>query len=436
MNLRDHIKDLEAKNQLIKIKKQVSTDYEMANILAALDSKPVIFENIKNHNTKVIGNLYSSRDLVAHALETKKENIIHTFSKAIDNLKPPKIIGHAPCQEIIEKEVDLKKLPVMKYLKKDGGPYIPSAIAVIKDPKLGRNVCFHRLMLKDKNKLTARLVENRGTHNALEDSKDGIEIAICIGNSAAVLLAAATSLKPEQDEFSLANAIEKTDLVKCKTVDLEVPAESEIILEGKITKKTSKEGPFLDLTETYDHAREQPVIEITCITRRKDAIYQTLLPGLTEHKILMGMPKEPTIYNEVKKVCNCKNILLTPGGIGWLHAVIQIKKEKHDDAKQAIDAAFRGHNSLKHCTIVDDDIDIHNPNSVEWAIATRFQGNKDTKIMQNQPGSSLDPSADHKKGQKTKTCKIGIDATIPFEKNRESFKKTPYPKVDLKKYLD
>ncbi|MFH1126782.1 MAG: UbiD family decarboxylase [archaeon] len=435
MNLRTFIKDLEKRDQLIKIKKEVSTRYEMAEILAALDGKPVLFEKVKGCDTKVIGNLYSSRDLVADAIATEKQDIIRSMAKAINNLKAPKVIEKAPCQEVIEKDVDLRKLPIMTYLKQDGGPYVPSAIAVIKDPGLGRNVCFHRLMVTGIDTFAARLVENRGTYNALKKSGGELEVAICIGNSAAVLLAAATSLKPGVDEFSLANALEKTDLVKCRTVDLEVPAESEIVLEGKITKETTDEGPFMDLTETLDKIRKQPVIKINCMTRRKDAIYQTLLPGLREHKILMGMPREPTIYDEVNKVVRCRNVLLTTGGNSWLHAVVQIEKKNADDGRKALDAAFRGHASLKHCIIVDDDIDIYDLNAVEGAIATRFQADKDAIIMPGAPGSSLDPSADLKDGEKAKTCKVGIDATIPFDKKDKSFKKTEYPKIDIEKYL-
>lgn len=435
MNLRTFIKEIEKRDELIKIKKEVSTKYEMAAILAGLDGSPVLFENVKGQKMKVIGNLNSSRDLVACALKTKKEGILKLMSKSIENLKVPKLVKNASCHDVIENDVDLTKLPIMTYLKEDGGPYIPSAIIVIKDPELGRNVCFHRLMLTGIDTFTARIVENRGTYNALKKSGGELEVAICIGNSVSVLLAAATSLKQGCDEFLLANTLEKTDLVKCKTVNLEVPADSEIVLEGRITKYMGKEGPFLDLTETIDHERMQPIIKINCITRRKDAIYQTLLPGLSEHKILMGMPKEPTIYNEVNKVTNCKNVLLTPGGNAWLHAIVQIEKQNSEDGKLAIDAAFKGHNSLKHCIIVDEDIDVYDVDAVEGAIATRFQADKDAVIMTDEPSSSLDPSADLKPGQKTKTTKVGIDATIPYDKKAESFKKTYYPKIDLKKYL-
>jgi UbiD family decarboxylase len=290
-------------------------------------------------------------------------------------------------------------------------------------------------MLLDKNHFVARIVENRGTDTALKKAGGELDIAICIGNSVPVLLAAATTLPHGVDELGMTNALEETKLVKCKTIDIEVPADSEIVLEGKITKEKVPEGPFLDITETYDRVREQPVIEIKKITHRKNAMFHALLPGKGEHKLLMGMPKEPTIFNEVNKVCKCKNVLITPGGTSWLHAIIQITKQKEDDGKKALEAAFKGHGSLKHCVVVDDDIDIYDVNEVEWAIATRAQADKNILVLTNQPGSSLDPSAYQEPDKKALTAKAGIDATIPFGKTDKSFKKERYGKIDLKNYL-
>jgi UbiD family decarboxylase len=149
----------------------------------------------------------------------------------------------------------------------------------------------------------------------------------------------------------------------------------------------------------------------------------------------MGMPKEPTIFSEVSKVCACRDVYITPGGCSWLHAVVQISKKNADDGKKAVLAAFEGHKSLKHCVIVDEDIDIYNPHEVEWAIATRFQADKNAYVFPNQPGSSLDPSGDLSEGKKATTCKMGLDATIPFGKTDKGFTKEKYRKVDLSKFL-
>jgi 2,5-furandicarboxylate decarboxylase 1 len=435
LGFRSFLEQLDKGGELTRIGKEVSTEYEMAGIIEALGEKPVLFEKVKESSMPAVAGLVSSKELIARALNIEKKQLLHSLSTAIENPVPPDVAEKGECQEIIEKDVDLTKLPILRYTEKDGGKYITSAVAIVKDPELGRNMCFHRLMLLSKNKFVARIVEERGTDTALEKSGGELDFALCIGNSTAVLLAAATSLPKGVDELGMANTLEKTELVKCKTINLEVPRDCEIVLEGRITKEKTSEGPFLDTTGTIDKIRQQPIIEIKCITHREKPIYQTLLPGRKEHQFLMGMPREPTIFNEVSKICECKDVYITPGGCSWLHAVVQIKKRNPDDGKRAIGAAFEGHKSLKHCVIVDDDIDIYNPHDVEWAIATRFQADKNALILPNQPGSSLDPSGDLTEGKKATTCKMGLDATIPFGKTDKSFTKEQYKKVDLNKFL-
>jgi len=436
LGFRNFLEQLDKNGELTKIRKEVSTEYEIAGIIDALGEKPVLFEKVKESSLPVVAGLVSSKELIARALGIRKEQLLHKLSLAIENPVPPDVAEMGECQEIVEKDVDLTRLPIMRYTEKDGGKYIASAVSIIRDPGFhARNMCFHRLMLLDKNRFVARIVENRGTDSALKKAGGELDIALCIGNSTAVLLAASTTFPMGVDELGMANALEKTELVKCKTIDLEVPKDCEIVLEGRITKEKTSEGPFLDTTGTIDRVRQQPIIEIKCITHREKPIYQTLLPGRNEHKFLMGMPKEPTIFNEVNKVCECKDVYVTPGGCSWLHAVVQIKKQNSDDGRKAIMAAFEGHKSLKHCIIVDDDINIYDLNDVEWAIATRFQADKNAVILPNQPGSSLDPSGDLTEGKKATTCKAGLDATVPFGKTDKGFTKEQYRKVDLNKFM-
>jgi len=438
LDLRSFIESLEKSGELIKIVKPVSVKYEMAGIINALNEKPVFFENTKESTFPVVAGLVSSKKLICRSLDITIEQLLPKLSLAIEKPVKPELIQKANCQEVIHTnaDVDLTKLPIMHYTNKDGGKYIASAVSIIKDPKTGyRNMCFHRLMFKDRNHFVARIVENRGTDSALKNAGGELDIAICVGNSTAVLLAAATSLPSGIDELGMANALEKTDLVKCKTVNLEVPAESEFVFEGKITKEQATEGPFLDLTGVVDRVRQQPVIEITCVTHRKNPIYQTILAGKNEHKFLMGMPKEPTIYSEVNKVCQCKDVYITPGGCSWLHAVVQIHKTQADDGRKAIFAAFEGHKSLKHVIIVDEDINIYDPHDVEWAISTRFQADRNLIVLSNQSGSSLDPSGDLSEGKKATTTKAGVDATTPIITTGKGFKKEDYIKVDLNKYM-
>jgi 2,5-furandicarboxylate decarboxylase 1 len=226
----------------------------------------------------------------------------------------------------------------------------------------------------------------------------------------------------------------ETPLVTCQTVDLEVPAEAELILEGRITHVLVDEGPFPDLTGTMDIVRRQPVIEIDHITHRREPIFHALLPAGLEHKNLMGMPREPTIFAAVNEVCKCADVYITPGGASWLHAVVQIEKQCEEDGRRAIWAAFKGHTSLKHVVVVDTDVNIYDSADVEWAIATRFQADRDLVVLADQPSSSLDPSATHMAGQKARTAKMGLDATAPLGERRQGYERAEYASIDLADY--
>ncbi len=437
MSFREFIRQADRGGILVTINQPTSTDLELARVAHALDGQPVLFNDIKGHpGWRICAGVCSSRRHFAMSLGVPVDRLIHKLAEALENPVPPAVVKNGPCQEVVLDNVDLFQLPVLLHLPDDAGHYIASNVVVIKDPELGRNMCYHRLLRLDKRRFAARIVERRGTDEALKKSKGDLPVAICIGVSLATHLAASMSPAPGVDELSIANALSPTPLVKCLTNDLEVPANAEIVLEGRITKDRVSEGPFMDLTETLDIVRQQPVIEIDLITHRNEPIYHALLPGGLEHKLLMGMPREPTIYAEVNKVTRCTGAAITPGGASWLHAVVQIDKQKPDDGRKAIEAAFRGHSSLKHVWVVDIDIDILDPISVEWAVATRFQADKDLMIFDNKPGSSLDPSGIHVPGQKSRTAKMGLDCTIPWGANHEKFQKESYGDVDLGAYLN
>ena len=435
MNLRPFLKQLEEQDKLVRITKEVSVKYEIANVMYSLNEKPVIFEKVKGYEFPVFGGITSDRDIIAQGLGTTKDRLMMKLVDGLRHPKVPEITNKGSCQEVVIKNPDLKKLPLLFHLDGDGGRYATATVATIKDPQTGRNVAYHRLMECGQNQFTARLIKGRQTRTTYDRTAGDLEMAVCIGNSISVMIAASLGPPSGVDEFSIAHTLDPMKMVKCKTKDLEVPAESEFVIEGRLTKEVDKEGPFVDLTETRDFERKEPVFVVDCITHRKDAMYQALIPGRLEHKILMGMPKEPTIYDEVSKVAACKNVLVTMGGGSWLHGVVQISKKNPDDGKKAIEAAFNGHKSMKHVVIVDDDVDIYNPNAVEWAIATRFQAGKDLVVKLDQPGSSLDPSSKQEEGKKALTDKIGVDATIPFDVEKSKYEIVKYSKVNLDDYL-
>ncbi len=426
--------------QLVQIDRPVDPHLEMARILYALErrspGRPVLFERVAGHpDWQVVSGICASRQNFGLVLNLPPDRLLFALADAVETPVSPPLVREAPCQQVVRESADLTQLPILTHLPGDAGPYVSSGVAIVRDPELGRNACFHRLLRLDRRRFAARVVEGRGTHTAMARSEGELPVAIVIGPPLQVLLAASMSPPPGVDELSIAQALAPTPLVQCQTVDLQVPAEAELVLEGRFVRAEAAEGPFLDLTGTLDGARQQPVIEIDRITHRRDPIYHALLPAGLEHKLLMGMPREPTIYAEVSRVARCLNVAMTLGGASWFHAVVQIDKAGPDDGRRAIEAAFGGHGSLKHVVVVDGDVDPFDPAEVEWAIATRFQADRDLIVFPDQPGSSLDPSGRQVPGQKARTAKMGLDATLPWGAERASFERVPYDEIDLDAYL-
>jgi 2,5-furandicarboxylate decarboxylase 1 len=432
MSFRTYIERLKQEKRIEQITGVISKDFECAAVLKTLEPQPVLFTNVIESQYAVIGNLFCSKQTFADYFDIPVSNIISLLTSGISNPKPPNQVISPPCQEVVIDNPDLNKLPILKHFKNDGGPYVTAGIVIARHPEHGQNADFHRCMQISKDLMAMRVV--RGRHfSAYLDELGQIDIALCIGNAPNVLAAAAISVNLEDNELEIANALKPLSVAQARTVDLTIPADTEIVIEGTVYRdRAHAEGPFVDLTETQDIIRQEPVFEVRCITHRKNPIWQALLPGSLEHKLLMGMPREPTIFRAVNSVVRCLDVNINPGGCSWLHAIVKIDKQADDDGRRAIEAAFAGHNSCKHVFIVDSDIDIYNPIDVEWAMATRFQGHRDLVIKDREPGSSLDPSAEP--GTKL-TTKLGFDLTAPLGAQRDAYTRVAYPSIDLTKYL-
>jgi UbiD family decarboxylase len=433
MILEDHIGRLAQNEELVTVRKPISKNLEIAGVLKSMEPKPVLFENLTDSKFRVAGNLFCTKMQIADYFGIQVEDIIPTLIKGIENRSKPDEVDEAPCQEVVHDQVDLNTLPILIHNKVDGGPYISSGVVVTSDPEFGQNLDFHRAMQIGKDQMVARVVKGRDFHKFLERNGE-IDVAFCIGNTAEVLIAAATSVETGINELEIANALRGIRVTRAKTVDLLIPADCEFVLEGKVVlEERHDEGPFIDLTETVDVVRQEPIFHVRKITHRKNAIWQALLPGRAEHKILMGMPREPTVYKAIKdRGIDVLDVNITPGGASWLHVAVKVRKQYEDEGLIAIEAAFAGHRSAKHVWVYDDDIDIYNEEEREWAMATRFQADVDLLIKDREPGSSLDPSAES--GSKL-TTKCGFDCTKILEAKGKSYEKAEFPDVDLKDFL-
>jgi 2,5-furandicarboxylate decarboxylase 1 len=431
MTFRSYLTELAARGALARISAPISKTYEIAGVLKRLEPVPVLFEQVVESGFQVAGNLFCSKAAIAGYLGLPVSGLIPRLAQAIEQRASPQVVESGACQEVVDLAPDLDKLPLLRHCEGDGGNYISAGVMIARHTRYGQNLDFHRLMQFSPTELAVRVVKGRHFDRFLQEQKQ-LEVAVCVGVSPAVLAAAATSVALGVDEMEIANAIEPLQVTRAKTVDLYVPAEAEFVLEGTVSlERRHAEGPFVDLTETYDVVRQEPVFEVRAITHRQDAIWQALLPGALEHKLLMGMPREPTIYQKVNQVVRCLDVNISPGGCSWLHAVIQIEKHAEDDGVKAIEAAFAGHSSCKHVFVVDQDIDIYDLQAVEWALATRFQGDADMIVRPRQRGSSLDPSAEP---VSCLTTKIGFDLTKPLKARGKSFDKAEFPQVELEKW--
>jgi len=427
MDLRDYINSINQQD-VVRIKREVSPVFEIAAVTARLESKLIIFENVKGSNIKVVTNLCSTRERFAHALSCNTKDIHARIARAIAEPKEPS-------REELKannRSNTLSILPIVTHFEKDAGAFITSSIIFARDEEHDRqNASIHRMLYLDDKHMAVRMVEGRHLHKCYMYAKEhgeDLRVSIAIGVHPAVLIASAYQADYTTDEIFVANSLMNNRLKVGYSNDLLVPSHAEIILEGKILKDVYAEEWMVEMLRTYDYKRKQPVFELDTVRYRDDALYHDILAGYAEHRLLMGIPVEAKIYNMVKSVVpTTKQVVLTDGGCNWLHAVISIRKRLEGEAKNAILAAFTAHPSLKLAIVVDDDIDVNDPKQVEYAIATRFQADKGLIVISNAKGSSLDPSSDQ---ERLLTAKLGIDATASLLKSRERFEIAKIPMLD------
>ena len=406
MSFRSFLEELREAGQMKDIAEPVSPYLDVA--ARAWSEGPLYFNNVNGQECCL--NILGTRDLLAMALKVPIKDMVSYLSGVVYQ-GSVRETNSSYFQEVVSLP-DMTRLPVLTHFEGDGGPYITSAVVVAQYGER-LNACVHRLMVIGKDRLAVRLVPGRHTHQfyqaALAEGRE-LPIAIAMGVDPLVLIAASTRVPPEM-EFQYAAALRHgpVELVRLEN-GVPVP-HAEIVLEGYITKERTSEGPFVDITGTRDLVRQEPVVRLTRMMTREKPIYHGLLPGGGEHKMLMGVPYEPLIYRAVSKVAKVRNVLLTDGGCCYLHAVVQIEKERDDDARRSIEAAFQAHGSLKHVVVVDTDIDIYDPGEIEYAIATRMRGDEDLIIHPNVRGSTLDP-----RSVDGMTTKIGVDATARLDR--------------------
>ncbi len=442
-SLRDWLDVLAASGRLAVARPGVDLRFELAAIAKKLDgTQATFFPHPSGHPVPVISGLTSDRGWMAEAMGVGDEWLLASFQEAALNPLPWREVSSAPVQEVVHRDVDLPRLlPIPVHNELDSGPYITAGLLVSRNPKTGaQNVTIHRLQLSGPKKLGVLLLPRHTLRffQMAEDAGGDLPVAIVVGVDPLTLLASQAIAPLDFDELTIAGALHgrPLDVVKCLGNDIRVPAQAEIVLEGRILARVRElEGPFGEFPQYYGEPAENHVIEIDTITHRKNPIFHTILGGGIEHLLLGGVPREATIMAHLRRSFpGVRDVHLSRGGTCRYHLNIQFEKRFEGEGKNVIMGAFGAHYDIKHVVVVDPDVDIHDQAQVEWAIATRFQADRDLVVVSEAQGSRLDPSS-----RDGVSAKMGFDATVPLNSPAMKYKRIAVPgedKVDLAAAID
>ncbi|MCW9033883.1 MAG: UbiD family decarboxylase [Rhodospirillales bacterium] len=420
-------------SDLLKVKQRVNPRFEIAALLSEtqLSGEVVLFENIEGYpGARVVGNILSCRKRMARALGTTEENLAQTYLNAKENaVEPIMCEGKAPVKEVVHKAPQdiLSILPILTHYENDAAPYITSGVVFAKDPKTERRAMgIHRMMFHGGNQLGIFLANPPLSLYLAEAEASGepLEVAIALGVDPATLLASVVKVGPVgPDKVEIAGGLRgaPVQLTPGETINLEIPAYAEVVIEGKVLPNVRKEeGPFGENTGYY-FSGNSPVLEVTAICHRKDFIYSSLCPWTTDVDNLLSLAAGTELLGQLQTqthgVCDLE---LVTGTCGFT-ANISVKDLTAPDVRRIILLALGIDRRLKSVTVVDDDVDIRNAREVAWAMATRYQPERDTVILKGMEGYVIDPSADPKKGNSN----IGFDATL---RDKTTNPKVTFPK--------
>ena len=445
-DLRGYLGHLEERGQLKRVADEVDTKYDIAAGIrktSDIEGPALLYENVRNFaGWRVLGGLFATRKLIALGLGVPEDQLLDRYLTLEDKRIAPATVSTGPVKEIkwTGADIDLHKLPIVTHAGKDIGAYVTIGVQVGKDPDNGaRNLSIHRMLLLGKDRLSLWAPPDHHLGRMIlkaEEKKRGLEVATAIGVEPAIVIGSQAKVPYGVDEYHVAGGLRgaPVELVRCETIDVEVPAAAEIVIEGvTVPGERVADGPYGEYPGCYSEAKQAPVLKVTAITMRKNPIYQTALTGMpvTENHTLIEYANAAVIYREAMKIVpEVRDVYVTPGGTFRHHVVVSIKKRHDDEARNLILALLALGIGLKQVTVVDDDIDIRNPTEVEWALSTRMQPDRDLIVIPRLACSTLDPSVPKPRS----TAGWGIDATVPVA-DRAKYEKVLIPGVEKIKYI-
>jgi UbiD family decarboxylase len=422
-SLRSFLAEL-PESEILRVSEPMELDYVPTALVLELERRRqtpvVIIEQPTGYDFPVVANLFASRQRIACMAGVPPGGFNDAWTRALADMIPPTVVDRGPVQEVVIEgsALDAGKLPISRHFAKDAGRYIGSGILICKDPDTGvRNLSYQRLQLKAPNRFGASL-HSRGhiwehLQRCAASGRD-LDVAVVIGVHPAINLAAGAKVASEVDELDLAGALigAPIELVKCRTIDVEVPAEAEFVLEGRILGHVHEdEGPYGEYTGYSTDRSTRNVFVVSAITSRGKPIYHDIIPGYSAEHLLLGRAaKEAHVFTRLKEMVPTLKALNFPKSGTHFHAYLSMKKLAEGQPRHALMLLLGLDPYLKLVVAVDEDVDVYDEEEVLWALATRFQADTDMFMVPNVFCNRLDPSS-----REGMSAKLALDATAPLQ---------------------
>lgn len=445
-----------APEQIERIRRPVALDFEVPVLqekLALRQRWPVLFcQRVEGSDLPLVSGLFGSYDLLGRALGgVDRKQLGREYLRREAGACPPLVVRDAPVQQVVLRgdQADLTRLPIGRHAELDSGRYLTIGCLVCRDPDSGVvNVGCYRHELKGPRRLGCMINPANDAayiYRKYRDRGQSMEVAIFVGHHPAAVMGALSRAGFGNSEYDVMGALlgEPLEVVRAVSVDLPVPASAEIVIEGVIQPdREEMEGPFGEYTGYYGPPKRAPVVEVSALTRRCDAIFHDLDPAHREHFMSSAPAKEGQVLRRVQSVVpSVRAVHLPPSACCLYHVYLSIDKRVAGEGRWAGLVALGCNHNFKHVVVVDDDVDVFDEAEVLWAVATRMEGDQDLTVIPRTMGAHLDPTSygESRSEEGPMTTRLVVDATRPVGRPFAERVRPPrevWDRVRLEDYLE